>query len=105
MVGGNIMDSTLRKMADELLMEGFRMFKKARLEMNTLEVKEDRINLAHETRERLSENFTKMYLVEELAKEHFPNQYSDDVLGINVSEYVYLMNKSLDKLLDKALNK
>jgi phage terminase large subunit-like protein len=46
-----------------------------------------------------------MYLVEELAKEHFPNQYSDDVLGINVSEYVYLMNKSLDKLLDKALDK
>ena len=94
------MKKLLNEAAHELVMQGYKSIKEMKQEMKTLETKGQKLNLIYETRERILKTYDKLNILKDKAKEQFPEQYPEDILGIDVDNHIFLTNVYLEDMLN-----
>ena len=95
------MRQKLHDLAHSTLLEGFKTLKEVKSKLKLMSNMQEKVDLLNKTNEFLQNNYKEMRELERQALELFP---TEDVLGIDVDEYVYFMNAQYNKVYESLVH-
>lgn len=99
--GGYKMRQELHDLAHSTLLEGFSTLKEAKRKLKLMDNMQEKVDLLNKINEFLQNNYKEMKEFERQALELFP---TEDVLGIDVDEYVYFMTTQYNKVYESLVH-
>ena len=95
------MRQELHDLAHSTLLEGFSTLKEAKRKLKLMDNMQEKVDLLNKINEFLQNNYKEMKEFERQALELFP---TEDVLGIDVDEYVYFMTTQYNKVYESLVH-